>query len=62
MMAMREGSQTFGSRPVPWKISWNWLMTSAPFSCDIARWTGGSRTSPTATAGLPQARASSFCT
>ncbi len=61
-IAMRPGSHTRGSRPVPAKISANWLRTSAAFSCDIARSTGGSSTSPTATSARPHARASSFCT
>src|SRR5450756_967361 len=35
-------------------------MTSAAFSCDIARSTRGSTTSPADTAGLPEARARIF--
>src|SRR5512132_895528 len=60
MMAIFDGSHTRGSRPVVLKISWNWLMTSAAFSCDIARSTSGSTTSPTATNGRPVARARIF--
>ena len=36
-------------------------MTSAVFSCDIARSTAGSTTSPTLTDGRPEARARIFC-
>ena len=46
--------------PYLWYISLNWFSTRAPFSCDIARWTSGSTTSPTATEGLPQALAITF--
>src|SRR3989338_786705 len=60
MMAIRDGSQIVGARPVPANTSRNWLITSAAFSCDIARSTLGSTTSPAATAGSPAARARIF--
>ncbi len=62
MMAIRAGSQIFGSRPVPLKTSWNWLSTRAAFSCDMARSTAGSTTSPATTASRPEARARIFST
>src|SRR3972149_5039019 len=46
MIATRSGSHTRGTSPVPAYTSRNWLITSAAFSCDIARSTRGSTTSP----------------
>jgi GNAT superfamily N-acetyltransferase len=56
MIAIFDGSQTVRSRPVPSKISLNWLITSAAFSCDIARSTRGSTTSPASENDGPMVR------
>src|SRR5512143_3220164 len=62
MIAIFDGSQGRAGSPVPSWISRNWLITSAAFSCDIARSTRGSTTSPGRTEARPQARARIFST
>src|ERR1035437_5430932 len=62
MIAIFAGSHGRAARPVPSRISRNWLITRAAFSCDIARSTRGSTTSPAWTDARPEARARIFST
>src|SRR5271169_1735790 len=62
MIAIFEESHGRAERPVPSWISRNWLITRAAFSCDIARSTRGSTTSPARTAPRPAALARIFST
>src|SRR5271169_336645 len=62
MSAIFEGSHGRAGRPVPSWISRNWLITRAAFSCDIARSTRGSTTSPAWTEARSEALARIFST
>src|SRR6202162_563889 len=62
MIAIFEGSHGRAGRPVPSWISRNWLITRTAFSCDIARSTRGSTTSPARRPARPAGRARIFST